>query len=117
MQVSGGPESVGPQHGAHRLRPALLGMQELLSRALGEVANGPLCNSILEMSIHSAEGEFLVRFLARADKSGVGEAPIVTVVVGNPDAVLGGVALEGSLGVDSFGRGEICFHQIDELQP
>ncbi len=117
MQVSGGPESVGPQRGAHRLRPALLGMQELLSRALREVANGPLCNFILEMSIHSAEGEFLVRFLARVDKSGVGKAPIVAVVVGDPDAVLGGVALEGSLGVNGFGRGEICCHQIEELQP
>jgi hypothetical protein len=69
------------------------------------------------MSIHSAEGEFLVQFLARADKSGVGKAPIVAVVVGNPDAMLGGVALEGSLGVDGFGRGEICCYQIDELQP
>ncbi len=71
----------------------------------------------LEMSIHSAEGEFLVRFLARADKSGVDKAPIVAVVVGNPDTVLGGVALKGLLGVDGFGRGEICCHQIDKLQP
>ncbi len=59
----------------------------------------------------------MVQFLARADKSGVGKAPIVAVVVGNPDAMLGGVALEGSLGVDGFGRGEICCYQIDELQP
>ena len=97
MQMSGRPESVGPQRGAHCLRPALLGMQELLLCALGEVVNGPLCNSILEMSIHSAEGEFLVQFLAQADKSGVGEAPIVAVIVGNPDAVLGSVAPKACL--------------------
>jgi hypothetical protein len=69
------------------------------------------------MSIHSAEGEFLERFLARADTSSVGEVPIVAVVVGDPDAVLGGVALKGLLGVNGFGRGEICCHQIDKLQP
>ncbi len=58
-----------------------------------------------------------MRFLARADKSGVDEAPIVAVVVGDPDAMLGGIALKGLLGIDGFGRGEICCHQIDKLQP
>jgi hypothetical protein len=77
-------------------------MQELLPRALREVANGPLRDSILEMGIYSAKGEFLLRFLARADEGGVCKVPIIAVVLGNLDAVLGGKMLERALGVDGL---------------
>ncbi len=77
-------------------------MQELLPPALREVVNGPLCNSILEMGIYSAKGEFLSRFLARADKGGVCKAPIIAVVMGDLDAVLGGKMLKRALGVDGL---------------
>ncbi len=85
--------------------------------ALGEVANSPFHDLILEMGINSAEGEFLVWFFARSKECGVGEAPIVTVVVGDFYAVLGGKPLKCALGIDNLGRGEIRHHQINVLQP
>ncbi len=72
-------------------------------RALGEVANSPFRDPILEMGINSAEGEFLARFFARLNECGVGKAPIVSVVVGNFYAVLGGEPLECALGIDGLG--------------
>ncbi len=77
-------------------------MQELLPRALREVVNGPLRDSILEIGIYSAKGEFLSRFLTRADEGGVCEMPIIAVVMGDLVAVLRGETLERVLGVDGL---------------
>ncbi len=69
------------------------------------------------MSVNSAEGEFLARFFARSNECDVGKAPVVTVVVGDFYAVLGGEPLECALGIDGLGQGEIRHHQINVLQP
>jgi hypothetical protein len=69
------------------------------------------------MGINSAEGEFLAQFFARSNDCGVGEAPVVAVVVGDFYAVLGGELLECALGINGLGRGEIRCHQINVLQP
>ena len=116
VQVNGGSKGVGPQGGAHRLRPALLGVQKLLASIFGEVLDGPFRNPILKMGIDTAKGECLTRVLARTNEGRVSESPIVTVVVCNLDSVLGGVALERSLGFDGLGGSQIHCHQIHKLQ-
>jgi hypothetical protein len=85
-------------------------MQELLARALRQVANGSFSHPILEMRIDSAEGEFLLRLLARANKSSVRKSSVVAMVVSNFHTVLSGELFECTLGINGLGRGEIRDH-------
>ncbi len=78
-------------------------MQELLARALRQVANGSFSYPILEMRIDSAEGEFLPRLLARANKSSVGESSIVAMLVSNFHTVLSSKLFERMLGINGLG--------------
>ena len=73
-------------------------MEQLLARALQEIADGALGDAILEMSIDSAEGELLSRVVAGLFEGVVIESPIVTVVMLDLHAVLDGEGLEGVFG-------------------
>ncbi len=99
----------------HCLRPASASVEQLLARALREVADGALGDPVLKMGIHSAEGELLSCFVAGLFEGVVLEAPIVAVVVEYPHAVLGGECLEGAFGSKSF-RGCIIDLKVDEAQ-
>ena len=80
------------------LRPASACVEQLLARALREIADGALSNAILEVDIDTAEGELLSSVMAGLLEGVVVEAPIVTVVVLYPHTVLGGGCLEGAFG-------------------
>ena len=73
-------------------------MEQLLARALREIADGALSDAILEVGIHDAEGELLLRVMAGLLEGVVVEAPVVAVVVEYLHAVLGGECLEGAFG-------------------
>ena len=74
-------------------------MEQLLVRALQEIADGALGNAIMEVGIHAAEGELLSRIEAGLLEGVVVEVPVVAVVVEYLHAVLGGECLEGAFGV------------------
>ena len=86
----------------HCLRPASVCVEQLLARALREIADGALGDAILEMGIHAAEGELLSRIMAGLPEGIVGEAPIVAVVVLDPNTMLGSEGLKGVFGGDGF---------------
>ncbi len=109
-------KGVRPQGCAHGLRPSLASVDELLASALQEVADGLLGNAILEMSIHPAEGEFLLLCLTHLTEHSVRKATIVALVVQYADGVLGGKAFEGALRINGFARGEVACHEIDKLE-
>ena len=104
MQESGVAQGIWPQGKVHCLRPASVCVEQLLARALREIADGALGDAILEMGIHAAEGELLSRIMAGLPEGIVGEAPIVAVVVLDPNAMLGSEGLEGAFGGDGFDR-------------
>jgi len=65
-------------------------VEQLLARALREIADGALGDAILEVGIHAAEGELLSRVVAGLLEGVVMEAPVNTVVVEYLHTVLGG---------------------------
>ena len=73
-------------------------MEQLLARALREIADGALGNAILEVGIHATEGELLSRVVAGLLEGVVLEAPVVAVVVEDLHAVLSGECLKGAFG-------------------
>ena len=75
--------------------------------ALGEVADGALGDAILEVGVYATEGKLLACVVACLLEGIVGEAPIVTMVVLDPDAMLSSEGLEGAFGGDGFDRGII----------
>ena len=85
-------EGVQPKGSANGLRSSLVRVEKLLSSALRQVSDGLLSNPILEMGIHAAKGEFLLLLLAVEAKKIVRETPIIAMIVGDADAVLGGEA-------------------------
>ena len=90
-------------------------MQQLLARALRQVANRALGNSILEMGVHAAKGELLSRLVACLSEGVVLESAIVAMIVQNFNTVVSGELLEGTLGLDGF-VGRKILHQMDKLQ-
>ena len=68
-------------------------MEQLLARALQEIADGALGDAVLKMGIHATEGELLLRVVAGLLEGIVVEAPVDTVVVEYLHAVLGGECL------------------------
>ncbi len=97
------------------LRPASVCVEQLLARALREVADGALGDPILEMGIDAAEGELLSRFVAGLFEGVVLEAAIVAMVVEYPHAVLSGECLKCAFGSESF-RGRIVDLKVDKAQ-
>jgi len=79
----------------------------LFACALGEVADGALGDAILEVGVYATEGKLLACVVACLLEGIVGEAPIVTMVVLDPDAMLSSEGLEGAFGGDGFDRGII----------
>ncbi len=61
--------------------PLLSRMEELLPCTLAEVADGLLCNAVLEVSIETAKGKMLSLGAATILESVVRKLSIVTVVV------------------------------------
>jgi hypothetical protein len=84
------------------LWPVSVSVQQLLVRAVQEIADGALGNAILEMNIHATEGESLSCIMTGLLEGIVKESPFVTVLVLNPCIVLNGEALEGTFGGDGF---------------
>ena len=76
----------------------------MLACALGEVADGALGNAILEVGVYATEGKLLACVVACLLEGIVGEAPIVAVVVLDPNAMLGSEGLEGAFGGNGFNR-------------
>ena len=95
--------------------PSVPCMEQLLSCALTEVANGLFGYSILKMSIDAAEGNSLIRTCACILEVIVGKLTIVAMVVKNSHTMLFGKVLEGLLGIDCLLRSETR-HQINVLQ-
>ncbi len=100
--MRGVAQSKRPKGCADGLRPLLPCVQELLASALGEVADGSLGDAILEVSIDPAKRELLALGFSCLTEEAVGKSPVVTVVVGDMNAMLSGKALERPLGVNRF---------------
>ncbi len=66
-------QGIWPQRKVNCLRPASASMQQLLARALQEIADGALGNAILEVSVYTTEGELLAHNVARLLERIVGE--------------------------------------------
>ncbi len=101
---SAAAQGVWPQRKVNCLRPASASVQQLLARALQEIADGVLGDAVLEMGINATEGELLEHFMARLLECIVGESTVVAVIMLNFYAVLGGKGLEGAFGGNGFGR-------------
>jgi hypothetical protein len=81
VEERGIAQCVGPQCKVHRSRPSSPGMQQLLSCAFREVADGALGDAIFEVGVHATEGELLARVVACLLECVVGESTIVAVGV------------------------------------
>ncbi len=95
-------QGVWPQRKVNCLRPASVGMQQLLAHALQEIADGALGNAILEVGVYATEGELLAHVVACLLERIVGESTVVAVIMLNFYAVLSGEGLEGVFGGDGF---------------
>jgi hypothetical protein len=102
VQVGGITKGIWPKGNADCLRPALVCMKKLLPGALGWVLDGSLRYSILKVGINPTEGESLIALLTRHLEVVVGKSTIVTVVMLDPDAMLGSKLFECLLGFNCF---------------
>jgi hypothetical protein len=109
-------DSVRPKSCADGLGPPLPCVQELLASALREVVDGLLGDAILEVHIYPAKGELLALGLACLTEEAVGKSTVVTVVVGDTDAMLSGKSFEDVLRINGFLAGKIAGHQVDKLE-
>ena len=103
MEERGIAQGVWPQCKVNCLWPASVGMQQLLVRALREIADRALGNAILEVGVHPTKGEFLPCIVAYFLESVVVKLPVVAVVVHDFDSVLGHIQFERELGSKRFG--------------
>jgi len=69
---------------------------------LREVADGVLGDAILEVGVYATEGKLLACVVACLLEGIVGKAPIVAVIVLDPNAMLGSEGLEGAFGGNIF---------------
>jgi hypothetical protein len=102
VEECGIAQGVWPKCKVHCLRPASTSVQQLLARALREVAYGALGNAILEVSVYAIEGELLVLLMACLLECIVGKPTVVALVMLNFYAMLGGKGLEGAFGGNGF---------------
>ncbi len=89
-------------HHTNRLWPALACVKKLLPGALGQVSDGSFRYSILKVGIDPTEGGSLIALLAHHLEVVVGKLNIITVVMLDPDALLGSKLFECSLGFNCF---------------
>ncbi len=57
MEEHGVAQGIWPQCKVNCLQPASASVQQLLARALQEIADGALGNAIFEMGVHATESE------------------------------------------------------------
>jgi hypothetical protein len=95
-------KGIWPKGNDDCLRPALACVKKLLPGALGQVSDGSLRYSILKVGVDPAEGELLIDLLAPHLEVIVGKSTIVTVVMVDPDTMLGSKLFECSLGFNYF---------------
>jgi hypothetical protein len=86
----------------HCLRPESTCAKQLLVCALQEVLDRAFGYAVLEVSIHTTEGELLVLFVAGLFECVIGKLLIVAMVMLNFYAVLRGKGLKGSFGGDGL---------------
>ncbi len=103
MEEHGVVQGVWPQCKMNCLQPASASVQQLLVRALQEIADGALGNAILKIGIYATEGDLLARFVARLLERIVEELTVVAVIMLNFYTMLGGKGLKGTFGGDGFG--------------
>ncbi len=115
MEVRRILQGVRPKGQMKGSRPLVPCMEQLLSCALTEVANGLFGYSILKMSIDAAEGNSLIHTCACILEVIVSESTIVAMVVKNLHIMLFSKVLEGSFGVNCLLRSETS-QQINVLQ-
>ena len=102
MEERGVAQGVRPQSKVHRCGPLSPGVQQLLVCALGEIANAALGNTILEVGVDATKGKLLTSLVACLLEGVVCEAPIVAMIVLDPNAVLGSKGLEGAFCGNDF---------------
>jgi hypothetical protein len=90
-------------------------MEELLPRALADVADSLLCNAILEVGIDTTKGKSLSLCTATLLECIVRKASIFAVVVKDVDAMLLGEVLKHAHSIHRLFRGEHG-HQMDVLE-
>jgi hypothetical protein len=105
--VSQGVRPKGQMKGS---QPSVPCVEQLLSCALMEVANGLFGYSILKMSIGATVGKSLICTCAPVLEVIISKSTIVTMVVKNLHAMLFGEVLEGSLGIDCLLQSETSCH-------
>ncbi len=88
----------------HCLWPASASVQQLLMRALQEVADGLLGNAILKVCIHATEGKLQVLFVTGLFECIIRKTPVVTMIILNFYAVLGSKGLKGAFDGDGLDR-------------
>ncbi len=91
-------QGIWPYGKVHCLRPASTCVEQLLASAFGEVADGALSNTILEVGIDATEGELLSHVVAGLLEGVVEEATVVAVVVLDLHTVFGSKGLESTFG-------------------
>jgi hypothetical protein len=106
-----GRKAKGPDEGQ---QPSVSCVEQLLSRALTEVANGLFGYFILKMSIDATEGKLLICTCARVLEVIIGKSTIVAMVVKNLHAMLFGEVLKGLLGIGCLLPSEMS-HQMNIL--
>ncbi len=102
MEERGVAQGVWPQRKVNCLRPASTSVQQLLARALQEIADGALGDAILEVSVYATEGELLARVVACLLECIVGELTAVAVIMLNFYTVLSSKGLKGTFGSDGL---------------
>ncbi len=114
MEVHHVSQGVRPKGQIKGSRPLVPCMEQLLSCALTEVANGLFGYSILKMSIDATEGKSLIYTCAQVLEVIIGKSTIVAMVVKNLHAMLFGKVLDGLLGIDCLLQSETS-HQMNIL--
>jgi hypothetical protein len=117
VQVGSITKGIWQKGNADCLRPALACVKKLLPGALGQVLDGSLCYTILKVGIDPTEGGSLIALFARHLEVVVGKLTIVTVVILDPDSVLGSKLFECLLGFNCFQQVEIAFYEVNKYEP
>jgi hypothetical protein len=112
--VGGITKGIWPKGNADRLRPVLACVKKLLPGALGQVLDGSLCYFILKVGIDPAEGESLIALLALHLEVIVDKSTIATLVILDPDTVLGSESFKCLLGLNCFQQVEIPCHEVNK---
>ncbi len=98
MEECGIAQGIWPKCDVYCLRPASASMQQLLARALQEVADGSLGDAILKVCVNATEGKLLELFVGGLFECVIRKLPIVAMGMLNFYAVLGGKGLEDLFG-------------------